>query len=144
MTHKPNQHPREFWIWERKGYHTSFMYRSWSDAEEDRIKDEVKDLIHVIEMSAYRELESKLAEANSRIMPLIHALEKHGYKECDEKDDKIKSLEAKLEMAKAGFRSLKEWSRLYEYPEHEIRHALAVDIPHEIDEALAEIEGKDG
>lgn len=33
-------------------------------------------------------------------------------------------------------KSVRDFSTIYEHPEHELRHALAVELPHEIDEAL--------
>lgn len=49
--------------------------------------------------------------------------------------------EAKLAVAVEALKSVRGYSDIYQYPEHEIRHALAVEIPHDIDEALQQIEG---
>lgn len=50
------------------------------------------------------------------------------------------ALTKQLEIAMGALKCAKEFKTIYQYPEHEIRHALAIELPYGIDEALAEIE----
>lgn len=45
-----------------------------------------------------------------------------------------------LEVAKGALKSIKKFESMNQHPDHEIRHALIVEVPHEANEALEQIE----
>ena len=52
----------------------------------------------------------------------------------------IETLRAQLEIAKEALEQIEKYSTMVGYPEHELNHALGVEIPHICNEAIAKLE----